>query len=116
MELFVDGDNANKIFEIIQKNNNRFKRALYEMLLGRYNNDLYGKENVSPKTKYVTAIKFKKRGNANLRIYCIEIFKDLTPNYKRIIMVDSYHKKTNKIDKKLKNFIENIGTYEYTFE
>jgi hypothetical protein len=60
--------------------------------------------------KCVTAMKFKK-GN-NERIYCKEFRGG---NGKRIVMICSVNKKSQKNEKKLKALIETIGGYEYGF-
>ena len=115
LELFVDCENKEEIFALMQNYMHRFRSSLYVMILGNYNNDLYGKENVSDKSRNMTAIKFKHGKNENPRIYCKEFFDSKIPNYKKVVMISSYNKKTDKIDKKLKNFIETINNYEYEF-
>lgn len=111
--LYVDEKNKDEIFEIIKQNRDRFRRAIYVLLNGYYNNELYGKENFSNKTKYLTAFKFKKRGNANYRIYCKEYFDNTSPNIKKVVMISVFNKKTNKISGKLKQHLETIAEYEY---
>lgn len=64
ISLYIDVQYETEIIQILQKNKNRFQRALFVLLNGRYHNDLYGKETISNKTKNITAFKFiKKREN-----------------------------------------------------
>lgn len=44
VEIFVDLNNYNSILNIITKRKSKFKRIIYTVLSGKYNNDLYGKE------------------------------------------------------------------------
>ena len=111
--LYVDNKNKSEIYRIIENNKDRFKRGIYTLLQWRYNNELYGKEEFSKKSKGITAFKFKKRKNSNYRIYCKEIFDESSLNVKKVIMVFAYNKKTQKIDKKLKQLIEKISKYDY---
>ena len=75
-----------------------------------YNSDLYGKEEISEKTKNVTAIKFK--GKENIRIGCKEFFR----RGKKVVMIVKIIKKVQKNDKKLRNIYETIGGYDYEFK
>jgi len=113
ISLYVDEKNKLEIYELIEKNNNRFKRAVYVLLQGNYHNDLYGKEDVSGKTRNITAFKFKRRHNSNYRIYCHEYFDEFLPNVKKVVMIIVYNKKSQKIDKKLKSILEKISKYNY---
>jgi UDP-N-acetylglucosamine pyrophosphorylase len=115
IELRVDEENAEEIISFILKRNKagkyinikKFSRILYEVLKGNYNDDLYGKEEVSKKAKNVTSMKFK--GKQNYRIGCKEIFCDK----KKVIMISLFHKKTTKNSRKEKTIYESIGGYEY---
>ncbi len=113
VSLYVDEKNKDEIFDIISQNRDRFRRAVYVLLQGNYNNELYGKENISKKTYNLTAIKFKKRKNANYRIYCKEYIDEYSPNIKKVVMVSAYNKKSMKISKKLKQHLNTIAEYEY---
>ncbi|NOX87034.1 MAG: hypothetical protein GXO86_13925 [Chlorobi bacterium] len=113
VSLFVDEENHAEILKILSENTDRFRRAVFELLQGRYNNELYGKEDISDKTKNITAFKFKKRRGTNYRIYCKEYIDDFSPNMKKVVMIQVYNKKTRKIDKKLKQLLESIAKYEY---
>ncbi len=114
--LYYDEENQKEILDHISRNIDRFRRAVYVILQGRYNNDLYGKEKVSAATINITAIKFKKRKNANYRIYCKEFPDEVFPNRKKIVMVAVYNKKSQKNDKRIKTLIQKIARYEYKFE
>ncbi len=106
--FYVDNENGEDILKVLTNNKNK-KRLLIifdTIMNNKYRDDIYGKENISEKAKNITAMKFI---NENLRIYCKELYKD----GKKIIMIITYKKKTQKIDKKLKTIIETIGGYEY---
>ncbi len=111
--LYVDEENKFKILEFIKENKDRFRSAIYVLLKGGYNNELYGKESISNKTKYITAFKFKKRKNSNYRIYCKEHIDESTPNIKKVVMITVHNKKTQKIDKRIKSILERISKYNY---
>ncbi len=113
VSLFVDEKNKSEIFKILSENSDRFRRAIYELLQGRYNNELYGKENISDITKNITAFKFKKQRGTNYRIYCKEYIDETSPNIKKVVMIRLHNKKTQKIDKKIKQMLESIAKYEY---
>lgn len=85
----------------------KFRRILYVVLLGQYDEDLYGREEVSGKAKGVTAMKFK--GKQNLRIYCKEVVQD----GKKVVLVTALLKKTQKVNKSLKTLLETIGGYQF---
>ena len=109
VELFIDTenkDNLNAIKEILKNHRKKFQRILYVMLKNRYDSDLYSQEGEG-----VTAMKFKGKFSGNIRIYCKEIFR----MGKKIIMITAYYKKVqkNKDDKKIKNIIDNIKSFNY---
>lgn len=85
----------------------KFRRILYVVLMGQYDEDLYGREEVSGKAKGVTAMKFK--GKMNLRIYCKEVVQD----GKKVVLVTALLKKTQKVNKSLKTLLETIGGYQF---
>ena len=115
IELRIDEQNSEKILSFLKrkdkngnlKNKKKFTRILYTALQGKYNRDIYSKEEVSNKAKNVTAMKFK--GKENIRIGCKEIFCD----GKKIIMVTEFYKKTQKNSKREIAIYETIGGYEY---
>lgn len=109
-EIYVDLVNKEEIEEAIQNNLKKFRRVVYEMHKNHYNSDLYGKEEISEKTKNVTAIKFK--GKENIRIGCKEFFR----RGKKVVMIVKIIKKVQKNDKKLRNIYETIGGYDYEFK
>lgn len=108
-ELYIDESNESDILDLLEKYEKKFKRALIQINSGIYNNDIYGKEEVSNKAKNVTAIKFKTKDNE--RIYCKEFFLE----NKKIVMIVFRKKKTQKVNKEFKNLLETIGGYEYDF-
>lgn len=110
VEVFVDYENKAEIIKTIEARKKKFRRILYLILAHRYDSDLYDKEVVSEKSKQVTAMKFKK--GKNQRIYCKEY---RNTDGKRIVMICSVNKKSQKNDKKLRNLIETIGGYDYGF-
>jgi len=104
----IDKKNCEKIMTLLTENQshmNRFRRILYSILNEEHDKDLYGREDVSSKACRIYAMKFQKKDN--LRIYCKE-FK----NGKRIIMIQAHFKK-GQMTKRNKEFIENLGRYEY---
>ncbi len=121
LELYLDFENSPLIFEIIEENSDKFSRILFEILSGRYNEHLYRKEVVSAVAQNVTAMKFAKgklenRKQLNIRIYCKEYFKEKDHQQnKRIVMAEVIEHKNTDMDKKLRTFINKIGTYEYDF-
>ena len=102
IEIRVDEENEKDILNfLVEKDKTgkimrkkKFARILYEALKGRYNESLYDKEEVSPKAKNVTAMKFT--GKSNFRIVC----KKIQCKHKNIIMVVHFHKKTQRTAKK----------------
>jgi hypothetical protein len=125
ISIYVDSEKAeeyNKIIEVVEQNSKKFIRVLYQILSLQYDNDLYGKEKVSENTTDLTAIKLKggkidNRKSLNIRIYCKEFFdENHKQSTKKIVAICVLENKTvEKIDKKLKNTLEIIGTYEYDF-
>ncbi len=113
VSIFVDLKNKDEIFDIIANNSDRFRRALYVLLQGNYNSELYAKENINKKTSNLTAFKFKRTKGSNYRIYCKEYFDLNYPNIKKVVMITSVNKRTQKVDKKLKTLLESIAKYEY---
>lgn len=115
IKIRIDERNANDIEDFLAEKDKtdkylrkkKFNRILYTMLQGRYNSDLYDKEEVSEKAKNVTAMKFK--GKQNYRIAC----KEIKCNHKTIIMVVNFHKKSQKNSKKEIELYETVGGYEY---
>lgn len=110
IEIYVDESNYEDILSTLESNKKKFRRILAQIDSGMYNNDLYGKEDISNKAKNVTAIKFK--GKNNERIYCKEFFL----GNKKVVMIIAIKKKTQKVNKELKNLLETIGGYDYEFK
>lgn len=116
ISLYVDKKNKSEIINLISQNKDRFRRAVYVLLQGTYNNDLYGKENISKKTKNITAFKFKRRKSSNYRIYCKEYIDELNLNTKNVVMIAVHNKKTQKFDNKTKTIITKISKYDYSLK
>jgi hypothetical protein len=114
VKLYVDLENAQEITDFLSKTQHakKFRRILFEVLSLRYNDDLYGKEEVSKQALNMTAMKFSQQ--ENMRIYCKEVIKKDDLKEKKVIMICLYYKKVLK-SKKLQEFIETLGGYEYEF-
>ncbi len=110
IELYVDDLNGDDILSVLESNEKKFRRILVQINSGIYNNDIYGREEVSKKAKNVTAIKFK--GKSNERIYCKEFFQE----NKKVVMIIAIKKKSQKVNKELKKLLETIGGYDYEFK
>ncbi|HNW83789.1 MAG TPA: hypothetical protein PKG52_12955 [bacterium] len=114
VSLYYDCANEAEIKEIFE--DERFKKKLqvilFYILNGKYDDDLYDFEVVSEKAKGVTAMKFKGGKYDNLRIICKEYYQ----NDKKIVAVTAVKKKTQKVNKQLKELYERIGGYEYEFK
>ncbi len=112
VEIYIDVKEQKGIMGIITSERNKFKRILYYILQGKYNEDLYGKEVVTPKCKDITAMKFK--GAINTRIYCKEIH---VSTKKKIIAIHLLRNKSFQSagHKSLKPKLESISQYDYEF-
>jgi hypothetical protein len=112
--LYYDHENEEEIKEVFE--NAEFKKKLrvilYYVLNGQYEEDHYCHEQVSEKAKGVTAMKLKGKKYGNIRVICREFFQ----NNKKIVAVSVVEKKTQKVNKKLKELYERIGGYEYEFQ
>ncbi len=111
VEVYVDKENKEEILKVLLDNEHKFRKAFYFILRCQYENDVYGKESIDEKTRFLTAIKLK--GRTNIRIYCKEYFVDQCPSNKKVVLIGVYYKKTQKIDKKLKSYLHKISEYEY---
>lgn len=120
VEIRIDEQNFDDLVEFLTETDKngklvrqkKFSRILREVLLGNYDDALYGREEVSSKAKNVTAMKFT--GSNNYRIGCKEFFKE----NKKIVMITCFHKKSTNGAKNSKKEIaiyEAIGSYEYEF-
>ncbi len=112
IDIYIDIEEEREIIKVLISNPKKTSRILVEMLNGHYNNDLYGKENISEEAKDITAMKYK--GKPNIRVYCKE-YIDEDNQDKKIILIWATEKKTQEINKKLKTRIEIIGSYDYEF-
>jgi phage-related protein len=113
--LYVDTKNAEEIVKYLEQDKRHKKKFRYikNIIFGDHKiTDLYDKENISERTKNVTAMKFFK-GQENDRIYC----KEYGGNVMRIVMVRlEERKKVQGIDTKIRNIIEAVGGYNYDFK
>jgi len=123
VSIYFDQENSEKILTVLETYIKKTRRIFYEILKNRYNDELYGKENFSEKTQNLTALKYRLGKGNNIRVYCKEYIDDQTilitgksKLHKKVVMISVYDKKSNKIDKKLKNHLETIGGYQYEFE
>lgn len=110
--LYIDEKGLKDIMPFLNNNRKKFRKILYEILQGRYNNSLYRKVEVSDKAKDVTEMKFS--GKPNTRIYCKEFKPD---SGKKIVMITLLANKDFQTaqNKSLKPKLESIGGYEYEF-
>lgn len=109
IELYLDTENAIEILDYLETRKKKFKMILYHIFSQKNDEDFYGKEDVSEKAKFITAMKFSS--SENVRIYCKEFFI----GGKKIVMIQKKLKKTNKVNKALKIHLETLGGYEYEF-
>lgn len=120
VEIRIDEQNFDDLVEFLTETDKngklvrqkKFSRILREVVLGNYDDALYGREEVSSKAKNVTAMKFT--GSNNYRIGCKEFFKE----NKKVVMITCFHKKSTKGAKNSNKEIaiyEAIGSYEYEF-
>lgn len=112
IEIYIDKDNRKNVIAFMKKEYKKTRRIFYEILSSRYNRDLYSKEEISKRTKGITAMKYKGKSRHNMRIFCKEYFDNMTN--KKIVIISTYKKKSNK-SKKWRNYIEKIGGYHYEF-
>lgn len=114
VSLYYDCANEEEIRKIFE--NERFKKKLqvilFYVLNGQYDEDHYDFEEVSSLAKGVTAMKLKGKSYGNIRIICKEFYQ----NNKKIVAVTAVKKKTQKVNKQLKELYERIGGYEYEFK
>ncbi|HEX2866931.1 MAG TPA: hypothetical protein VHO03_07800 [Ignavibacteriales bacterium] len=112
VEIYIDRENSKEILDYLTGREKKFKMIVFQILSLRYDDDLYGKEEVSDKAKNVTAMKFKMGKKENIRIYC----KEFNVDGKKVVMITKKEKKTQKVNKTLKQLLEIIGGYEYDFK
>jgi hypothetical protein len=114
ISLYYDCKNEEIIKEVFENERlkKRMRTVLSYVLNGICFEDFYSSEEVSKKAKGVTAMKLKCKGYANIRIICKEFLSD----GKKIVVVTVVDKKTQKVNKKLKELYERVGGYEYEFK
>lgn len=112
--ICIDEDNASKILAYIERDERHRKkfRFICDLILaGLRNTEIYDKEDITSRSRRVTAMKFFK-GQENDRIYCIE--QRINNKLYTIICVELVQrKKTKGVNKKIKSIIESIAKYEY---
>lgn len=111
--ICIDKQNEAEILSYVsqsERHTKKFRHILQLLLEGHKNTDLYDKENISNRSKLVTAMKFFK-GQENDRIYCLE---QKQSGLYIIVVVELYQrKKTQKNSKRVLNIINKIASYEY---
>lgn len=109
--FYIDKDNSKVLNEVIEANKKKIRRIIYTILSEQYNDDLYGYEARDSKTKNIKAMKIKS--SLNPRIYCQENY---FADGKRIVMVITIKKKSQKLDKKIISILEKISKYDYEYK
>jgi len=115
--IYVDSINKEEILRYLRQDERHKKKFKYitDIILNDIKNpDLYDKEDINQKTKAVTAMKFFK-GQENDRIYCKEI-KSETGTKIVVTSVLYKRKKSQKLSKKEKAIINEVGGYEYEIQ
>jgi hypothetical protein len=110
IELWLDIDNENEILSFLETQSSKLKMILYVIFSYHNNDTLYGKEKVSKKAKNITAMKFSDINNT--RVYC----KEFIMGGKKIVMITTIKKKSQRNNKAIKKLLETIGGYEYDFK
>lgn len=108
IELYLDLTDPFPIINILKENKSKFKLIVREILLGRYNDSLYKKEDEN-----VTAMKFT--GTPNSRIYCLEVPGKKEAKKKIIMSKACLHKNVQKNDKRICELIESVKKSNYTY-
>lgn len=114
VSIYYDCKNEQEIEKLFKdpKLKKRVRTVLSYLLNGVEFSDFYSSEEVSDKAKNVSAMKIKLKGYANIRVVCKEYFE----NGKKIVVVTAVNKKTQKVNKQLKELYERVGGYEYEFK
>lgn len=112
--IYIDTQNKAAILEYIKrydKHQKKFNYIVGLILNGIRNTEVYDKENINPRCKDVTAMKFFK-GGSNDRIYCKEVH---TESGVFIVVAAILHekKKSNKNSNREITLIDQVGMYEY---
>ena len=112
VELYIEEKIYKDVISVFRADKKKTRLIFYQILLGKYNNDLYGKENPNKKCRDITAMKYK--GKPNRRIYCKELFDGV----KKIIAIHILENKsfTKVNDKSLLPKLEAMKDYEYEFK
>jgi hypothetical protein len=115
-EIHLDYIHAEAIKKYIFQDERHRKKFMFiaEIILsGLKNPQVYDKENINKYANDITAMKFFK-GQENDRIYCKEYVRNgKTQIVVAILLIEK--KKTNHIDKRIRQVIEVISNYDYEF-
>jgi len=114
IELYLDITNKGEAAEIIdiissEMHYNRFRLIIWHMLKGLHNDTVYRKEGDN-----VGAMKFNRKGQPNLRIYCKEIPAS-EKEKRKIVMTVPFTKTSQENNNAIKQIIKSIQEYEYTY-
>jgi hypothetical protein len=119
VKIYIDANISKKTVKFLKQSTNRkrLRRILIHILQNQINNELYRNEGFNKKTQCVTAMKFRPDGTNKTRIYCKEFDPGNDTDPKRIVLAHLLgNKDFSKNNKKIKDKIESIAEYEYTFE
>lgn len=115
-EIHLDYIHATSLKKHIFQDDRHRKKFMFiaEIILrGLKNPQVYDKENINKYANDITAMKFFK-GQENDRIYCKEYVRNgKTQIVVAILLIEK--KKTNHIDKRIRQVIEVISNYDYEF-
>jgi len=113
--LYVDAEFEEELFAFLgdKKILKKYRMIVELVVTGIVKKDLYGHEQNSDKSKDVYAFKIKINGNH--RIYCKE-FNEETSNSKKIVLIEYKYKKSEGLNKGLRDLVDKIGEYEYEFQ
>lgn len=111
--IYVDDQYAEDLRELLQdeKIKKKFRQIVDFARADRHDDDIYGSEKNSEKSKDVYAMKICVKGN--YRIYTKEFG---FPGTKRIVLIKHISKKKNNFNAELRNLVDKIGVYQYEFE
>ena len=109
--LYVDELSQEDIGAVLEANQKKFQRILYQIYTLQYNDDLYRRERKNGDGTVITAMKFS--GSNNTRIYCKEFHRR---DGKKVVLLEAVRKKTQKNDRQIIDRISAYGEYEYEFD
>ena len=121
VEILVDAETMNEIFDYIGESDRRKKKFLDIVKIimeGLHNRHLYRREGFDAETKDITAMRLHV-GQENDRIYCKEISrKDSEGESIKVVIMGilHFHKETRKQSEEEKRLIKKLAKYEYDIE